>query len=162
MQPQMAKKWQKKFTFRAVVINQIRPTSIGNPSIFFFQLEELGRSVRLLLSSVVASEGINFHFRTCIAHHLPLPATASGTPLKPSSAGLTSKPASLYKLGVIGKILSGKYYSIFALYFWSPIRGFPLHFRLRFHSSKNQQKTMPCPQHQKPVNPQSDLVIGAR
>jgi hypothetical protein len=63
--------------------------------------------VRLLLTSIVASEGINFHFRTCIAHHLPIPATASGNPLKPSSAGLTSKPASLYKLGVIGKSLSG-------------------------------------------------------
>jgi hypothetical protein len=70
MQPQMAKKWQKKFTFRAGVINQIRPTSIENPSIFFFQLEELGRSLKR--SSVPQTLGLRENQVTVIKGDLTL------------------------------------------------------------------------------------------
>ena len=76
----MAKKWQKKFTLRAGVISQIRPTSIGNPSSFFFQLEELGRSARPQAVVCTTPPDLYCRFR---GNYEPVSRTISPSPLPP-------------------------------------------------------------------------------
>ena len=96
----------RSWGFRSRLQNQVSKllnneiTPFSNHSILVYQRDQLsGRAL--------ASHARSHRFEPCIAHHLPLPAIASGNRLKPSSEALNSKPASFQKLVVIGKSLSG-------------------------------------------------------